>query len=1203
MSRPSIEWTVHFAAKLGVSEVTMLLDTRSRWLMRLLAAAAAAVSAVYVSDAHAQEARGAITGRVTDSSGAAVPGATVTATNLTTNLAVSAVSDAAGSYNLLYLPPAQYSVVAELAGFKKVAHTGIEVRVADRLTLNFKLEPGELRETVEVTASTPLLEASTGSAGQVIDSKRIQLLPLSDGNPFVLSRLAPGVAYTGDLKFSRPFDNAGTSSITADGAPGNNEFTIDGTPNLIHGRRVGYVPPSDAVEEFKVETATYDAQQGHSAGANVNVAMKSGTNKLRGTLYEFYRDEKLSANDFFLNKAGRERAPLDYNRFGASLGGPIVLPGYNGRDKTFFFLSYEGIFDEFPEPGQFTVPTDAMRRGDFSALLSQGIVIYDPLTAVRRSDGRIERRPFPGNIIPANRISPIAQAYLNLYPSPNQPGDAQGRNNFIGPNGRGDDFHALSGRVDHRLSDKHRFFLRYSWNDRVENRGNWTGVVGGVKPTGNFLYRVNHNATYDHIYTRSASTLLNLRFGFSRFEEPNVRQHEGLFDPKSLGFSSSTAGLFGSASYVPRFEISGMSALGDSLGGARYTNVYSVQPTLTKIVGSHNVKLGYDFRVHQDNNRNPGHAAGRYDFAQNFTRQLDNSPSAPVGQGFAAFLLGQPTGGLIDRNASRANQSYYNGIFVQDDWRVSPKLTLNLGLRYDYETPITERFDRTVRNFDPNAASPIAAAARAAYAANPIPEIAAAAFQVQGGLTFPTGGERSQYKSDKNNIQPRVGFAYQLDDKTVVRGGWAIYTVPNLLETFDQSGFSQATNLVPTLDTGLTFAANLANPFPNGVAEPPGASLGAGTFLGRGLGDQVFLPGAVRKNEMSMRWSIGFQRELPGQWVFEASYVGNRGYDLTTSMADGTNVRAYVDVNAVPARYLSTSPVRDANAINFLTANVANPFRGLMPGTGMDGATVQRQQLLRPYPQFTNVRTERREGESSYQSAQFRLEKRFTGSYTVLLGYTWSRFRDKSILLNPTDAAPQDYLAAGDIPHRLVTSAIWELPFGSKRRFDLGKAGNALFAGWSVQGIFNLQSGRPLNFGNVYFNGDPSKLKANYDDPDRIFDTSGFYFNDAAVQRNGVVDPALQRADQRIRLANNVRTFPLRPGMRGPAYYFLDYSLIKTIQFTEDVKLQLRFEAINGLNHPVFNNPNTDPTNSNFGKSTGQFNIPRNYQLGVRLFF
>src|SRR5712691_400716 len=645
----------------------------------------------------AQESRGAVAGLVKDSSGAAVAGASVVATHLATNVATHTVTNPGGQYTLLYLTPGRYAVSPEVPGFKKAVRE-VDVRVADRLTVDLTLEPGGQQETVEVRAGTPLLEVSTGSAGQVIDAQRINLLPLSDGNPFVLSRLAAGTAYTGDLKFSRPFDNAGTSSIVVDGAPGTNggnEFTLDGSPNMAHGRRVAYVPPSDAVEEFKVETATYDAQQGHTAGATVNVVLKSGTNDWHGTAYEFYRSDSISANDFFLNRAGRPRAP----------------PGYSGRDRTFFMVTYEGLKDEFPEPGTFTVPTEAERRGDFSALLRQGIVIYDPSTAVRLPDGRIQRQPFPGNIIPSNRLSPVALFYLNLYPAPNQSGDAQGRDNYIGPNGRGDSFNSMTARIDHKLSDSHRFFVRYTWNNRRENRGNWTGEVNGVRPIGNYLFRVNNAFTYDHVYTHSASTLVNLRVGFARFNEPNVRQHQGNFDPKSLGFSSRTAAFFGDASYVPRFEFptDTYSNIGQDVGDKRATNVYSVQPTLTRLMGNHSLRVGYDFRMLRDNSYPANHPAGRYDFNTDFTRgPLDNSPGQ-FGQQLAAMMLGQPTGGFIDRTASRANQSLYHAGFVQDDWRVSRRLTLNLGLRYEYEGPITERYDRNIRGFDATLASPIEA--------------------------------------------------------------------------------------------------------------------------------------------------------------------------------------------------------------------------------------------------------------------------------------------------------------------------------------------------------------------------------------------------------------------------------------------------------------------------------------------------------------
>jgi hypothetical protein len=1166
--------------------------------------------------AGAQETRGSISGRITDSSGAAVPGASVLAVNDETNLSLNTVSDVVGSYALLYVPSGRYTVTAELAGFKKALRAGLEVRVGDRITLDLKIDPGVVTETVEVTAATPLLEASTGSAGQVIDAKRIALLPLSDGNPFVLGRLAAGAAYTGDLKFSRPFDNAGTSSITVDGASGGNEFTLDGTPNMAHGRRVAYVPPSDAVEEFKVETATYDAQQGHTGGGTVNVVMKSGTNKLRGSVYEFYRDDKISANDFFLNRAGRERPEMSYNRFGGSLGGPVVLPGYRGTDRTFFFVAYEGLKDEFPEPDQFTVPTARMRNGDFGELLGQGIIIYNPFSGTRLENGRIQRTPFPGNVIPQELLNPVARNYLNLFPTPNQPGDAQGRNNYISSQPRTDDFHSVTGRIDHRLSDAHRFFVRYSWNDRVESRSNWTGEVNGVRPTGNFLYRVNHNFTYDHIYNHSPSSLLNLRVGFSRFEEPNVRQHQGLFDATTLGFSSLTSGQLGDADYVPRFEVGGMTAMGQEIGDAQFTNVYTVQPTLTHIAGSHSLRAGYDFRAYRYNRRAPGHAAGLYTFGTDYTRgPLDNASGAAVGQQFAAFLLGLPSGGRIERNASLANQSLYNGIFVQDDWRVSRKLTLNIGLRYDYESPTTERFNRGVNTFDANLASPVAAAAQAAYARNPIPGRPASEFQVRGGLTFLSESDRTAWDADKNNIQPRLGFAYQLNDRTVVRGGWAIYTVPNLAEDYNQSGFSQETAIVGSPDGGLTFRnpRPLTEPWPAGVIEPQGSAGGASTFMGRDLGGgagdsrQRVFEGGTRENEQNMRWSIGFQRELPGQWVFEAAYVGNRGYDLTLQTPDPTNgrdLRNFVDINAVPAQYLSRSPVRDDATNSFLTGNVPNPFQGLVPGTAHNNATIQRINLLRPYPQFLQIRTERRGGTSRYHAGQFRLEKRFTGSYSVLLGYTYSRFMEKFILLNPTDTEPTEYLAADDTPHRFTASVIWQFPVGKGKKLDMGGVGNAILGGWSVQGIYNWQSGRPINLGNAYYNGDPSQLEADYSDPNNVFDRSGFYFNDAPVQTGGQADPAKQRNDSRINLVNNVRTFPFRvPGMRRPSVYFLDASLIKTIEFNDNLRLQLRFEAINALNHPVFDVPNVDPRNAAFGTVTQQFNIPRNVQFGIRLFF
>ncbi len=1021
----------------------------------------------------AQEFRGQISGRVTEASGAAVPNATVTVTNAATNSTTTATTNENGEYVVLYLTPGQYSVTVEAKGFKKSIRQNIEVRIGDKLALDVALEVGAVTDSVNITSDAPLLETTSASSGQVIDQRRISELPLSDGNPFTLARVAPGIAYTGDLRFSRAFDNGGTSSIVADGAPGRNEFTLDGVPNMASGGglgRVAFVPPADAVQEFKVETAAYDGQTAHTAGATVNVTLKNGGNQFHGTVYEFVRNDVLSANTFILNRTNlasnpardrdkdgkADRDPLRYNRYGFTVGGPVFLPRFgtggapywSGKNRSFFFFAYEGLKDVFPEPGVFTVPTLKQRNGDFSDLLP-AIVIYDPATGVAEGS-RVRRTAFTGNIIPQGRLSPIALNYLKYYPLPNQPGDAQGRNNYISGNPRTDNFHSESVRFDQTLSEKQRFFLRYTHNNRKEARGNWTGVVNGIRPTGNFLFRINDGGSFDHIYSFSANTILNTRVGFSRFDEPNIRQHQGNFNPASLGFPTATAALFGPEQYLPRFEIGNYSVLGDSVGGGSTHNIYSVQPTLTRIAGKHSFRIGYDFRSYRENAFGAGHAAGRYDFGNGFTRgPLDNSAAGAIGQELAAFLLGQPTGGTIERNVARSNQTLYQGMFFHDDWRMSSKLTLNLGLRYEYEGATNERFNRNIYNFDFAAASPVEAAAKTAYTASPIPEIPVANFNVKGGLIFADSNRRSFWDADKNNFQPRIGFAYQWNDKTVLRGGWGIYTVPFVIGGVQQPGFSQATPIVASANNGLTFLSSLANPFPTGVIAPAGASLGLSAQLGQGV---TFTPRNL-KNTQAQRWSFGIQRELPGNWLVEATYVGNRGYDGVVS----------VPLNPIPKQYLSTSPFRDAAqtaAAGFLSAAVTNPFRTLIPGTGHNNATISRGQLLRPYPQFTGITGIRNDASSNYHSGQLRLEKRFTSGFTTLISYTFSKFLEKGSLLNEVDTQFERRLSDADTPHRFVISGIWELPFGRGRKFgsNWNRGVDVLLGGWQVQGIGQLQA-------------------------------------------------------------------------------------------------------------------------------------------------
>ena len=754
----------------------------------------------------AQDFRGAIGGRVTDTSNAVLPGATVTATNTATNQSTTSVANSDGIYNLPFLTPGVYTVVGELTGFKKLERQRVEVRVGDRLTLDVRLELGGIEETISVTSATPLLDLSSASSGQVIDEKRIALLPLSDGNPFVLSRLVPGVAFTGDLKFSRPFDNAGSSAINADGSSGGNEFSLDGSPNMASGRRVAFVPPAGAVQEFRVSTASFDAGDGHTAGALVNVTLKSGTNAIKGQGYYYMRDEKLSATDFFVNKSGGEKPELMYQRFGGSGGGPIR------RDRTFFFAAAEWLYDEFPEPGPRTVPTQAMRNGDFSALLSQGVTIYDPATA-RLEGGVVVRSPFPGNMIPAGRINPVARQVLTYYPAPNQAGDAQGRNNFFSVNPRTDDFYSVSTRVDHRLIDEaaDHGALRQERSPRVSQRvfrRRQRRGAGGQLPVpperrGDGGSRLQPHQLDAAQHARRLVALpgaehpaarRHLRSGHARFLEPDGR-------------ATSAA-----RKYMPLFDFDSLTDFGDNIAATTTHSIYSFQPTMHAPRAAI-IRCAPATTRGSIANSAPSRAAPRASTTSDRTtpRERDNS-GALFGQDVASFLLGIPTGGSLDINAQRLNDTWYHGVFVQDDWKITDRLTLNFGLRYEYEAPTIDSQNRNVRGFDPSAAVSIDAAARAAYAASPIPEIPASQFAVRGGLQFASDSRPGFYDVDANNFMPRAGFAYALSPKTVLRGGVGVYAVPNIIFGNYQPGYSSSQPIVSSLDNGLTFRANLTDP-------------------------------------------------------------------------------------------------------------------------------------------------------------------------------------------------------------------------------------------------------------------------------------------------------------------------------------------------------------------------------------------------------
>ncbi len=800
------------------------------------------VCALSAATGFGQEFRATISGVITDPQAARIPGVKVTAVQIDTGAKFETVSDSDGLYSLPFLPPATYRLTAEASGFKRYQHDGVAAGANERIALDIKLEVGAITETIDVSGEQPILQTATASTGQVIDTQEIDHIPLSGRTPLALAQLAYGVVPTDDPRFTRPFDNAGPSGFSLGGTPArSNELLLDGSPDSTGNNRVAYNPPVDAVAELKVESFQADAAFGHTGGGTVNVVLKSGGNAFHGSLYEFNQNSGLNATPFFTNKNGAKKPVSRFNQYGGSFSGPVLLPKLlDGRNRLFFFFTYEGVKDALPAPSTNTVPTAAERGGDFSALLAQGAsyTIYDPLSGVAEGS-RIRRVPFANNILPANRISAIARNYLQYYPLPNQPGRGDGQDNYLSnSDGERNTFYNVLGRLDYNISDRNKLYFNIRNNLRTGNGGNALGRAVNDNPTAtNGLARLNWGATADDVYTILPTFIVDSRINWTRFVEPQRNFSLG-YDPTSLGFP---AYIINNASrrVLPRISFSRFTGIGDTAGIDVPFDSFQIFESFTKIVGDHTFKFGADLRLYRESNTNYGYTNGNFVFGNNFTNgPLDNSPTPPLGQDFAAFLLGLPTSGNIEQNASRTSSNKYFAFYFQDDFRVKSNLTLNLGLRYEAETPTVERFDRNVRGFDSASPNPIAAAAIAAYAGNPIPEVPVNQFKVNGGLLFAGPGNRDTYSTPKLNFSPRFGLAWTpsaLGTRTVVRTGAGLYYFNYGITGVNQYGFNQSTQLVSTLNGFLTPAATLANPFPNGIPGPTGSSLGLATFLGRGV--------------------------------------------------------------------------------------------------------------------------------------------------------------------------------------------------------------------------------------------------------------------------------------------------------------------------------------------------------------------------------
>ncbi len=1140
--------------------------------------------------AQSQDARGNIVGRVLDPTGAVVPATEVKGVNAATGVVIATKSNESGNYVLPFLAPGIYTVTAEVQGFRKFERPNIQVRVNENVPLDIQMTVGEVTESVQVTAETPLLQTAEASLGQVIDERRIVELPLFAGNAMDLVHLAPGTVNGTDMRLRKAPFNAAPSQFSADGGGNNgNAFTIDGVANVYSdgtAPRVAFSPPQASLSEFKVQTSSFDAAIGRTSGALVNVSTKGGTNELHGQAWWWLRHSAFDTPTLYQKRSPTfTKLPIYRdNRYGLAGGAPVVIPGlYNGKNKTFWFFTWEA--NKFGDPNvggsmTSTVPSADWRNGDLSSLLKIGAnyQLYDPATIAAAPNGRFSRQPLAGNLFPSSRINPVAKNLLALYPLPNQPGTTDGRNNFFMSAPALEDYWTTIGRIDHAFSEKNRMFVRWHRDYWEEDKNRHFGNdVNGV-----ILNRINRGIAVDDVHMLTSTMVLNLRYGISAQEFPERRVSSG-YDLSNLGFAAGVVNLADkSTATIPRTAVGSLTTLSpwESGDGKTASISHNAVANVAWMRGDHNVRFGFDFMVFREfRARYPQDTAPDLSFSNAWARgPLDNSTAPPVGAEFVALLAGIP-GGSMARTGTYAEQDVYTALYVQDDWKVSRKLTVNLGLRAERESPITERFNRSVSQFDGVTANPIEAAALAKYAAstNRPAEVPVSALKVKGGVTFAgVGGNSRNYWNDQGIAwSPRIGLAYQLSDTTVFRGGYGIFYQPNgILRTNSiLNGFTRSTPIVASTDSGLTFSSTLTNPLPAGLLPVLGAAEGLQTTLGQGT--TTFA--ADRKMAPSHRWSAGFQHQLPGGIMLESSYVGNRAYRLPVSR----------QMSYIPAQYLSTLPYRDTATINFLSQNFPSPFFGLHPN--FTSQNISRGGLLSAYPHFSSVAFEDPVGYSWYHSMQNRVEKRFSKGYTIQGAYTWSKTMAANSFLNSVDPMPYESLSDIDRLHRLTGSGIWELPFGKGRKFGSSLPGVVEFfaGGWQVSGVYQFQTGAPLGFGQALFTGDSSTIALPSDkrNTDRWFNTDVFNKLSTAV------------------LASNIRTAPLRySNIRVDSQRRLDLSANKTFMLSERFKMVFRADTFNARNEVVLRSPNTDPVNSAFGRITAQ-EPPRSWQFSLTLKF
>ena len=1138
---------------------------------------------------------GAITVAVTDSSGATIADAQLTLTNSSTAATVVQKSDATGTARFVNLPPGNYRLEATHQGFQSVVQAPIVLEINNTLRLAVAMNVGTVSEQVKVTAETPLLQPETSSLGQVVQERETNELPLNGRNPIALVGLVPGVI---------PQAGAGQNPVTGNSfAPGNFQVNggaanqsaayWDGVPMNAAGynNELAIVPTQDALKEFKVETSNLPAEYDRFAGGIVSFITKSGSNGWHGEAYEYLRNKVLNANNFFNNREGIANPQFTQNQFGGNFGGRII------KDKLFFFGSYDGFRIRQGVPYLLTVPTLAERKGDFSNLRDASgnlIPIYDP-TTTQQVGGTYTRQQFTGNVIPQGTIDPTALALEKFWPTPNQSGAPYTQaNNWAGNESTGGNMNEYIGRIDWTVSDRQRFFGRYAyegWDKKADNVFG-TGVV--IQPDGGgqgLNTNTNQQVVLDDTYVLNSNLVADLAVGYLRASLIVLPLTSG-YDLSALG--PAWGALKGQVplATVPGINMTQITGWNSATGLLilEYTDDYSILPSVNWVKGHHSMKFGADLRLSRVNYEQGNGVSGNFNFNPNFT---SSSPNSPVGGfDFASYLLGDiQSGSFVSLNFPAA-QKFYTGFYAQDNWQVTPRLTLNLGLRYSYDSAFTERHDR-ISVFDPSAINM---------------DASESGLNVKGELALvgtPQRPQRTGFNPYSRAFAPRFGFGYQVDPKTVVRGAYGLFWLPNVLTYGATTPVADpineyTTNVTSTLDGGITPYNHLSNPLPTGLVKAPGRAADINAYF-NGLGPGVQL--ANNPYAYVQQWNLDIQRQLPGQVFLDLAYAASKGTHLPID---------YQQIDQLPPQYMSMGSA--------LINQVPNPFYNLptpINGT-LSGPTISAGQLLLPYPQYNGLSVGNNNiGSSNFNSFQAKAQRNFGTGQTILAAYTLSKnfnngAETQTTWLDGTAGIQNNYNLAGeyslstfDVSQRLIVSYVLDIPVGKGKRLLGNTRGpiGAIVSGWGSDAIWTAQKGTPLAFNTA------TNLTGSFGGGSRPnFDSAacpqGAGVSGSKNQRvvSGWFNTACFTQPAPYTFGNVSRT---SGNLRTDGTDTVDAAIFKNTPLLKDgfLNVQFRAEFFNLFNTPVFGGPNTTVGSAGFGTVASQYNNPRLIQFGMKFAF